>query len=64
MAHQIMLAVIVLGALGIIFAVVLYFVAQKFKVIEDPLIDEIAEVLPGANCGGCGKASLQICSGL
>ena len=35
MAHQIMLAVIVLGALGIIFAVVLYFVAQKFKVIED-----------------------------
>ncbi|MCR4811359.1 MAG: RnfABCDGE type electron transport complex subunit B [Bacteroidales bacterium] len=59
MAHQIMLAVIVLGALGIIFAVVLYFVAQKFKVIEDPLIDEIAEVLPGANCGGCGKAGCR-----
>ena len=54
-----MLAVIVLGALGIIFAVVLYFVAQKFKVIEDPLIDEIAEVLPGANCGGCGKAGCR-----
>lgn len=59
MANQIMLAVIVLGALGIIFAIVLYFVAQKFKVIEDPLIDEIAEVLPGANCGGCGKAGCR-----
>jgi len=38
---------------------VLYFVAQKFKVVEDPLIDEIAEVLPGANCGGCGKAGCR-----
>lgn len=55
----ILLAVLVLGATGAIFAVVLYFVAQKFKVIEDPLIDEIAEVLPGANCGGCGKAGCR-----
>lgn len=49
----------VLGALGIIFAVVLYIVAQKFKVVEDPLIDEVAEVLPGANCGGCGFAGCR-----
>ena len=56
MTQQILIALAVLGALGVIFAVVLYFVAQKFKVIEDPLIDEVAEVLPGANCGGCGKA--------
>ncbi len=56
MTQQILIAVIVLGALGILFAVVLYIVAQKFKVVEDPLIDEVAEVLPGANCGGCGKA--------
>ena len=55
----ILIAVLVLGITGAIFAVVLYFVAQKFKVIEDPLIDEIAEVLPGANCGGCGKAGCR-----
>lgn len=55
----ILIAVAVLGAIGAIFAVVLYFVAQKFKVVEDPLIDEIAEVLPGANCGGCGMAGCR-----
>ena len=59
MTQQILIAVVVLGALGILIAVVLYFVAQKFKVVEDPLIDEVAEVLPGANCGGCGKAGCR-----
>lgn len=57
--QMILMAVLVLGVIGAIFAVVLYFVAQKFKVVEDPLIDEIAEVLPGANCGGCGKAGCR-----
>ena len=36
--------------------VVLYFVAQKFKVYEDQRIDEVERILPGANCGGCGYA--------
>jgi Na+-translocating ferredoxin:NAD+ oxidoreductase RNF subunit RnfB len=43
-----------LGLLGTVSAVILYFVAQKFKVIEDPTIDLVDEVLPKANCGGCG----------
>jgi Na+-translocating ferredoxin:NAD+ oxidoreductase RNF subunit RnfB len=47
-------SVISLGAIGIAAAVVLYFVAQRFKVIEDPKIDEVEEALPAANCGGCG----------
>ena len=59
MTNMILTAVLVLGLIGIIFAIVLYFVAQKFKVLEDPLIDEIAEALPGANCGGCGKAGCR-----
>ena len=59
MTHDILIAVLILGALGFLFAVVLYIVAQKFKVVEDPLIDEVAEVLPGANCGGCGKAGCR-----
>lgn len=45
---------ITLSLLGAILAVILYFVAQKFKVVEDPRIDTIQELLPGANCGGCG----------
>ena len=59
MTQQILIAVAILGVIGLIFAAVLYFVAQKFKVVEDPLIDEVAEVLPGANCGGCGKAGCR-----
>lgn len=47
-------AVISLSTIGTAAAVILYFMAQKFKVIEDPKIDEVADVLPGANCGGCG----------
>ncbi|MDL2314962.1 RnfABCDGE type electron transport complex subunit B [Bacteroidales bacterium OttesenSCG-928-C19] len=54
MIQSIGLAVLVLGGIGILAAVILYFVAQKFKVIENPLIDEVVEFLPGANCGGCG----------
>ncbi|MBR1798351.1 MAG: RnfABCDGE type electron transport complex subunit B [Bacteroidales bacterium] len=55
----ILIALAVLGLIGAVFSVVLYIVAQKFKVEEDPMIDEVAEALPGANCGGCGKAGCR-----
>lgn len=54
-----LISVISLGSLGAIAAVILYMVAQKFKVIEDPRIDEVADKLPGANCGGCGYAGCR-----
>ena len=55
MSYSIILyTVLMLSALGVLAAVILYFVAQKFKVYEDPRIDEVEAVLPGANCGGCG----------
>ncbi len=50
----IVITIISLCAIGIISAVILYFVAQKFKVEEDPRIDIVEGLLPGANCGGCG----------
>ena len=43
--------IVSLSALGVVAAVILYFVAQKFKVEEDPRIDEVEGMLPGANCG-------------
>lgn len=52
-------AVASLGTIGIAASVILYFVAQKFKVIEDPRIDEVEEALPAANCGGCGFAGCR-----
>jgi Na+-translocating ferredoxin:NAD+ oxidoreductase subunit B len=51
--------ILTLALLGLTSAVVLYFVAQKFKVFEDPRIDQVNEVLPGANCGGCGYAGCR-----
>ncbi len=54
MDNVIIIAVAALGGLGLIAAVILYFIANKFKVYEDPKIDEVEEALPAANCGGCG----------
>ena len=47
-------AVLVLGATGLVLGLVLYAVSSKFKVEEDPRVGQITELLPGANCGGCG----------
>mgnify|MGYP002624881087 CR=1 FL=1 len=55
----ILIALLVLGITGLLAAVLLYVVAQKFKVDEDPRIDEVQAVLPGANCGGCGFAGCR-----
>ncbi|MDR2936872.1 MAG: Fe-S cluster domain-containing protein [Rikenellaceae bacterium] len=46
--------ILTLCVLGVLSAVILYVVARKFKVYEDPRIDEAEAMLPGANCGGCG----------
>lgn len=35
-------------------AFILFFMAKKFRVDEDTRVDEVVNVLPGANCGGCG----------
>ena len=50
----ILTAVLVLGLTGLVLGLVLYAVSRKFKVEEDPRVGPITELLPGANCGGCG----------
>lgn len=57
--NTLVLTVLTLGVLGILLAVILYFVAQKFHVEEDPRIDDVEKMLPGANCGGCGFAGCR-----
>ena len=57
--NLLLISLLVLGVTGLVAAVLLYIVAQKFKVEEDPRIDEVQEVLPGANCGGCGFAGCR-----
>jgi len=57
----ILIAVIVLGCIALVSAVILYVCSKKFAVYEDPRIGQVTELLPGANCGGCGFAG---CSGM
>jgi len=53
-------AVVSLGVMGIVLGTALALAARKFAVEVDPREARIAEVLPGANCGGCGYPG---CSG-
>ena len=53
------ITILTLSLLALIFSVILYFIAQKFKVFEDPRIDEVQAILPAANCGGCGFAGCR-----
>lgn len=47
-------AVMVMGGLGLVVGTGLAAASKIFYVYVDPLILAIEDVLPGANCGGCG----------
>ena len=55
----ILIAIAVLGVMGLIFAGLLGFAADYFHVEEDPRIGQVLAVLPGANCGACGLAGCR-----
>ena len=59
MTSTIIWTIVIIAVLGLVLAVVLYLVAEKFKVQEDPRIDEVEKAMPGANCGGCGFAGCR-----
>ena len=52
--NVVLIAVISLGVIGLLSALLLYGVSKRFAVYEDPRITQIQEMLPGANCGACG----------
>ncbi|MDY0150820.1 MAG: RnfABCDGE type electron transport complex subunit B [Candidatus Cloacimonas sp.] len=56
MISTITIPVVILGAMGLIFGLVLAFAAKVFAVKLDPRVEQIIAALPGANCGACGKA--------
>ena len=59
MTTTIIWTIAIMSVLGLLLALVLFFIAKKFKVEEDPRIDEVEKVMPGANCGGCGFAGCR-----
>ena len=51
---MILAAVAILGGVGLVFAILIALANRKLKVWEDPRIDVVTGMLPGANCGACG----------
>ena len=54
MIQTILIAAITMSVLGLGIGVVLAAASKIFYVYVDPLILAVEDVLPGANCGGCG----------
>ena len=54
--NSIIIPAVAVGAMGLVFGAVLAFASIVFKVDSDERIDKVCEILPGANCGGCGYA--------
>ncbi len=53
---EILIALAVLGGMGLVFGLVLGIASKVFYVKTDPRLEQLNEALPGANCGGCGYA--------
>ena len=56
---SILTPIAILGGLGLAFGTLIALAHWKLKVWEDPRIDELSDILPGANCGACGYAGCR-----
>ena len=61
--NPILTPVLLVVALGFVFAVILTIAAKVFFVPVDETVVKLREALPGANCGGCGFAGCGSFSG-
>lgn len=48
------LSIAILGGVGLVFGSLIALANAKLRVFEDPRIDDVERLLPGANCGACG----------
>lgn len=56
MLEIILISAGIVAVTGLLLGGVIGFAAKKFEVFTDPRIEEVQNLLPGANCGGCGYA--------
>ncbi|MHC4429652.1 MAG: RnfABCDGE type electron transport complex subunit B [Planctomycetota bacterium] len=56
---MVLTSVAVLGGVGLTFGTLIALAHRKLRVWEDPRIDVVSDLLPGANCGACGFAGCR-----
>jgi Na+-translocating ferredoxin:NAD+ oxidoreductase subunit B len=54
MLNQLLGSIEILGGVGLVFAIIIALAYWKLRVWEDPRVDAVTSMLPGANCGACG----------
>lgn len=59
MPAGLLLAVAIVGGVGLVFGALIALASSRLRVWEDPRIDEVTSMLPGANCGACGYAGCR-----
>ena len=52
--NAIWIAKISLSLLALVFGALLGYASRRFKVEEDPIVEQIDELLPQSQCGQCG----------
>ena len=57
--NNIIMAVVVVGGIGLIFGLLLAFAAHIFAVKKDERAEKIQAVLPGANCGSAAMRAVR-----
>ena len=56
---DVLVSVAVLGGVATVFGAAISMVNARFRVWEDPRIDQVRDLLPGADCGACGRAGCR-----
>lgn len=51
-----MIDIVMMTGTGVLLGLAIGLVVRYFGVPEDPLVESLNELMPGANCGGCGLA--------
>jgi len=55
-------ALLAIGGIGLASSILLGIASKVFFVAVDPIVQAVAEALPGANCGACGFAGCSSCA--
>ena len=59
MLENLLIAAFIMAGLGVLLSVLVAIASKRLFVFEDPRIDDVEQMLPGANCGACGQAGCR-----